>query len=171
MCHSQHKYTYADVHGVAKRYTYCYSYSNSKTDSYSHAYSHSNCNSDGHSYGYVNSDAYFETETHADTAAASDTGASPVGVSRKALMWEIASSQRARFRLVMALIEPTYFIISRHASPPGGFLFRSEIPNVIRSALFEIARVLVRFDHVARFIVNANHGVVRTAVEFRGVRN
>jgi hypothetical protein len=23
--------------------------------------------------------------------------------------------------------------------------------------LFEIARVLVRFDHVARFIVNANH--------------
>jgi hypothetical protein len=27
--------------------------------------------------------------------------------------------------------------------------------------LFEIARVLVRFDHVARFIVNANHGIVR----------
>jgi hypothetical protein len=26
--------------------------------------------------------------------------------------------------------------------------------------LFEIARVLVRFDHVARFIVNADHGFV-----------
>jgi len=26
--------------------------------------------------------------------------------------------------------------------------------------LFEIARVLVRFDHVARFIINANHSVV-----------
>jgi hypothetical protein len=25
--------------------------------------------------------------------------------------------------------------------------------------LFEIARVLVRFDHVARFIVNANHSI------------
>ena len=29
-----------------------------------------------------------------------------------------------------------------------------------RSWLFEIARVLVRLDHVASFIVNANHGVV-----------
>jgi hypothetical protein len=28
------------------------------------------------------------------------------------------------------------------------------------SPLFEIASVLVRFDHVARFIVNANHGPV-----------
>jgi len=27
------------------------------------------------------------------------------------------------------------------------------------SPLFEIARVLVRLDHIARFIVNANHGV------------
>jgi hypothetical protein len=26
--------------------------------------------------------------------------------------------------------------------------------------LFEIARVLVRFDHVAKFIVNANHSIV-----------
>jgi hypothetical protein len=30
--------------------------------------------------------------------------------------------------------------------------------------LFEIARVLVRFDHIARGIVNANDGVMRTAV-------
>jgi hypothetical protein len=29
-----------------------------------------------------------------------------------------------------------------------------------RSPLFEIACVLVRFDHVARFVVNANHGIV-----------
>jgi hypothetical protein len=28
------------------------------------------------------------------------------------------------------------------------------------SLLFEIAGVLVRLDHVARFIVNANHGIV-----------
>ena len=27
----------------------------------------------------------------------------------------------------------------------------------------EIARVLVRFDYVASFIVNANHGIMRTA--------
>ncbi len=33
------------------------------------------------------------------------------------------------------------------------------------SPLFELAFALVRFDHVARFIVNANHGVVRTAVK------
>jgi len=42
--------------------------------------------------------------------------------------------------------------MSRHASPHGGFLFQ-----LLR--LFEIARVPVRFDHVARFIVNANHGI------------
>ena len=34
------------------------------------------------------------------------------------------------------------------------------------SPVFEITHVLVRFDHVARFIVNANHGVMRAAVEF-----
>jgi hypothetical protein len=32
--------------------------------------------------------------------------------------------------------------------------------NVGLSKLFEIARVLVRFDHVASFIVNANHSIV-----------
>ena len=31
----------------------------------------------------------------------------------------------------------------------------------------EIARMLVRLDHVARFIVNANHGVVRPAAKLR----
>jgi hypothetical protein len=30
----------------------------------------------------------------------------------------------------------------------------------VTSPLFELARVLVRVDHVARFIVNANHGVL-----------
>jgi len=29
-----------------------------------------------------------------------------------------------------------------------------------RSRLFEIARVLLRFDHVAHFVVNANHGIM-----------
>ena len=29
------------------------------------------------------------------------------------------------------------------------------------SSLFELARVLVRFDHVASIIVNANHSVIR----------
>src|SRR5262245_22239904 len=33
--------------------------------------------------------------------------------------------------------------------------------------LLEIALVLVRLDHVASRIVNANHGIVRTAVELR----
>jgi hypothetical protein len=35
--------------------------------------------------------------------------------------------------------------------------FRGKKQN---SPLFEIARVLVRFDHVARFIVNANYGIM-----------
>jgi len=34
-----------------------------------------------------------------------------------------------------------------------------------RSPLFEIARVLVCLNHVARFIVNANHIVMGTAVK------
>jgi hypothetical protein len=33
------------------------------------------------------------------------------------------------------------------------------------SPFFEIAPVLVRFDHVASFIVNANHSVVRSAAK------
>jgi len=41
--------------------------------------------------------------------------------------------------------------MSRQTSPGGGFLFRSALP------LSEIAHVLVRFNHVASFIVNANH--------------
>src|SRR5947207_2377849 len=32
-----------------------------------------------------------------------------------------------------------------------------------RSRLFELARLLVRFDHIASFIINVNHCVVRTA--------
>ena len=43
----------------------------------------------------------------------------------------------------------------------------------IVSALFELARVLVRFDHVASFIVNANNGIVaapkRVVVQFETV--
>jgi hypothetical protein len=39
-----------------------------------------------------------------------------------------------------------------------------EMPNTIRSPLFELARVRVRFDYVASVIVNANDSIVR---EFR----
>jgi hypothetical protein len=52
-----------------------------------------------------------------------------------------------------------HFAISRHALPHGGFLFA-------RSPLSEIARVRVRLDHVARFIVNAN-GIVSSAAMLR----
>jgi hypothetical protein len=45
--------------------------------------------------------------------------------------------------------------MSRRASPHGGFLFHAE-----RSRLLEIALVLVRFDHVASGIVNANNSVM-----------
>jgi hypothetical protein len=34
------------------------------------------------------------------------------------------------------------------------------MPNTIGSPLFEIARVLVRLNHVARFIVNVNHRIM-----------
>ena len=44
--------------------------------------------------------------------------------------------------------------MSRHALPRGGFLFHV----VLR--LLEIALVLVRFDHVASVILNANHGIM-----------
>jgi hypothetical protein len=36
--------------------------------------------------------------------------------------------------------------------------------GIHRLPLFEIARVLVRFDHVACFIVNANQSIMRAAV-------
>jgi hypothetical protein len=46
-----------------------------------------------------------------------------------------------------------------HFTARGGFLFHLE-----RSPLSEIALVLVRFDHVASFIVNTNYSIVGTAV-------
>jgi hypothetical protein len=36
---------------------------------------------------------------------------------------------------------------------------------VVRLQLFEIASVLVRLDHVARVIVNANHSIIALQVE------
>jgi hypothetical protein len=47
-----------------------------------------------------------------------------------------------------------HYSISRHVSARGGFLFHAAL------RFFEIARVLVRLDPVARVIVNANHGIV-----------
>jgi hypothetical protein len=42
------------------------------------------------------------------------------------------------------------------------------MPLIVRMAspLSEIALVLVRFDHVARIIVHANHGIVCAAENF-----
>jgi len=42
----------------------------------------------------------------------------------------------------------------------GGLFVWLKMPNTIGSRLFEIARVLVRFDHIASFTVNANHSIV-----------
>jgi hypothetical protein len=39
-------------------------------------------------------------------------------------------------------------------------IMRPAINNVELSQFFEIARVLVRLDHVARFIENANHSIM-----------
>ena len=39
----------------------------------------------------------------------------------------------------------------------------SFVPCGETSPLFELARVLVRLDHVASFIVNANHSIMRAA--------
>jgi hypothetical protein len=39
----------------------------------------------------------------------------------------------------------------------------------MNSPFSEIALVLVRLNHVARFIVNANHCIMRLAIEFRVV--
>jgi hypothetical protein len=45
--------------------------------------------------------------------------------------------------------------MSRHGLPRGGFLF-----YVIRLPLLEIALVLVRLDHVASVIEDANHSIM-----------
>jgi hypothetical protein len=42
----------------------------------------------------------------------------------------------------------------------GRSLFPLEILNVICSQLFELARVLVRVDHIANCVVNANHSIM-----------
>jgi hypothetical protein len=59
-------------------------------------------------------------------------------------------------RLINALILTT----SRHALPHGGFFVSLEMPNMFRSRLFELALVLVCLNHIASFIVNADHGSV-----------
>ena len=51
-------------------------------------------------------------------------------------------------------IKQQHFTISRHASPCDGFLFHATL------RLIELASVLVRFGHVASFIVNANYDIV-----------
>jgi hypothetical protein len=51
--------------------------------------------------------------------------------------------------------------MSRHALPHGGSLLHpGQSQRDCASPLFELARVLVRLDHVARIIVNANHSAM-----------
>ena len=49
---------------------------------------------------------------------------------------------------------PAFQTISRHTSPRGGFLFHAAL------RFFEIARVLVRLDHITAIIVNADHSIM-----------
>jgi hypothetical protein len=59
-------------------------------------------------------------------------------------------AKRANLRRTWSTIpKQQHFTISRHASPRGGFLFHA-------SRLFELARVLVRLDHVADVIINTD---------------
>jgi hypothetical protein len=57
-------------------------------------------------------------------------------------------------RAAPAPTKKQHYTISRHASPRGGFLFHAAL------RFFEVARVFVRFDHVARIIENPNHSIV-----------
>jgi hypothetical protein len=52
--------------------------------------------------------------------------------------------------------------VHSHCLSPSKFSFRDKYspPITANSPPLEIAGVLVRFDHVARFIENANHSVV-----------
>jgi len=47
---------------------------------------------------------------------------------------------------------------------PGKLKSRSnrvrEVMQINRSLFSKVARVLVRFDHIARIILNANHGIM-----------
>jgi len=52
-----------------------------------------------------------------------------------------------------------------------GKSFLAEKCDVMRghkSPLFDLVRVLVRFDHVASFIVNANHGIMHSEYQISG---
>ena len=42
----------------------------------------------------------------------------------------------------------------------GGLFVWLKMSNTIGSPLFELARVLMRCNHLARFIVNANYSII-----------
>jgi hypothetical protein len=64
--------------------------------------------------------------------------------------------KRANLRRKWSIIpKQQHITISRHASPRGGFLFHAAL------RFFEIARLLVRLDHVARFNQNGSREVQR----------
>jgi hypothetical protein len=57
--------------------------------------------------------------------------------------------------------------MSRHASQRGGFLFCRMAHKHHHSPVFELANLPVRFNHVARFIANANHSILANAKPYR----
>ena len=65
------------------------------------------------------------------------------------------------------MASPNYFVATVLATSPrreqAEKLFDSvrDLMRTNRSPLFEVARVLVRLDHIASLIVNANDGGVR----------
>ncbi|SRR6266581_1081330 len=62
----------------------------------------------------------------------------------------------------LSILKPTSGIENFQKTRPR-YLLR--VTSFMSLPLFEIARVLVRLDHVAWFIVNANHGIVRAAAK------
>ena len=67
------------------------------------------------------------------------------------------------------VLNPTGFVSGGYATPRGGFCFTRWEARWRRenSPLLKIARVLVRLDHVANVIVNANHRLMRAAAVLR----
>jgi hypothetical protein len=63
----------------------------------------------------------------------------------------------SKFFLAQAVQQPSHFGNLLCIAPKRGARFKE--CSIARSPLFEPARVLVRFHHLARFIVNANHRI------------
>jgi hypothetical protein len=69
---------------------------------------------------------------------------------------------RVTYNFFKCFYETSAFIERAGASVPPFVLVLRSLGSATKkwtSPLFEIAFLLVRFDHVASFIVNANHGI------------